>query len=463
MKKNGFEDKRLLEAIDRINSKYISEMLEYYDDLPAEGTASKRLSGKRIRYVVSLAACIVLLATVIPVANYIATRVIGVTPGGNPGGNPSATSDILSNDTESESADLEWEHSPIEKPDDFDYPEPEGGLNFIEHVGEVPEEFKEIVENNLFDGVEVFGDVLIRTVLTEDENIFYFFDKAGNITFKAKYPYFVDEKRTYAWKKFIDSEGNLLVCFEDNSFNSGAKIVKFDTKGEVVFDIDLPNKTKHFGYNVETDDGYIFAGMIYEENGNYPRTLMPYDVLVVKLTHDGMIQHTLRIGTEGERDSVSAIEKTDKGAYLYLRLPKDTTVESEYYLYEISNDLTVLKQTAISKEDKPERDFRYTINGKKFDNLADFTNDPNRGINSPYFSNYVIEYDDFVLIVSGRFTSSYTCLRYYASSTIDVKSYYTETVYAGYTKDGELIWRTAVDSTSYAAIKDYYERTAVPY
>lgn len=42
MKKNGFEDKRLLEAIDRIDSKYISEMLGYYDDLPAEGDATER-------------------------------------------------------------------------------------------------------------------------------------------------------------------------------------------------------------------------------------------------------------------------------------------------------------------------------------------------------------------------------------------------------------------------------------
>lgn len=454
MKKNGFEDKRLLEAIDRIDSKYISEMLEYYDDLPAEGAASKRLRGKKLRYVVSLAACIVLLATVIPVANYIATRVIGVTPGGNPGGNPSATSDILSNDTESESADLEWEHPPVEPEEDYNYPVPECGLNFIEHVGEVPEEFKKIVENNLFLHAELIGDELIRHVRTKDETIFYFFDKWGNVIRKAKYPN-DPEKTIYVSNYFLDSEGNLLVCFETSGKNSGVKIVKFDTEGKLIFAVDLPEKTYDFYHMIETDDGYIFAGRISEKDQQ--RNRWTSDVLIAKLTRDGNIENTISIGTSGEYDSVCAAAESPEGATLYLCLQEtkegETRATWNYFRYEIGKDLTVLKQTPITEDDVPEYEHFFIINGKKFDDISDFINGHDRKYT---FGGELIEYDDFVLLVGDRYTSNCEPMNILVSSLILPEMFYRETVYAAYTKDGELIWRTAVDSTDYSALKTFF-------
>ena len=117
MKKNGFEDKRLLEAIDHIDKKYISEALGYYGDV--ERSAPKR----RVGYILSLAACLALLIAAVPLITYLIPR-IGIIIGGNAG----AGSDQVSTEK------------------NYDIPEPEGGLNFIEHVGEVPEEFKEIIE-----------------------------------------------------------------------------------------------------------------------------------------------------------------------------------------------------------------------------------------------------------------------------------------------------------------------------
>ena len=69
----------------------------------------------------------------------------------------------------------------------------------------------------------------------------------------------------------------------------------------------------------------------------------------------------------------------------------------------------------------------------------------------------VIEYDDFVLIISERDTKwfEYTPMLY---STIPS---YTETVYTAHALDGTILWRTAVDSTDYARLaavkKEYME------
>ena len=68
----------------------------------------------------------------------------------------------------------------------------------------------------------------------------------------------------------------------------------------------------------------------------------------------------------------------------------------------------------------------------------------------------VIEYDDFVLIISERNTKWFE----YVPMIYSTIPSYTETVYTAYTYDAEIIWRSAVDSTDYerlAEIKKEYE------
>ncbi len=67
----------------------------------------------------------------------------------------------------------------------------------------------------------------------------------------------------------------------------------------------------------------------------------------------------------------------------------------------------------------------------------------------------MIEYDDFVLLVGDRFTSDYDLIENGLSSVFSPKQLYIETVYAAYTKKGELIWRIAVDSTDYEFLKSF--------
>ena len=428
------ENRRLLEALSFIDDSIVSDMLAEIKipDAPSP-ERNKKVTRRSIRYFLALAACLMLLIAAVPIITYFVPR-IGIIFSGNAGAGSGT--------------------------DEYDIPIPEGGLTFIEHVGEVPDEFKEIIKNNLFLRAYVYGDHLIRHVWTKEEHVFYFFDKSGNITRQAVYP--DSEKQISMRQKFIDSEDNLLVYFpisyqdknNNNKLVTYAKIVKFDTEGKIVFDINLPEGTGGFDYMVETDDGYIFPGGINEKNSWKHKE----DVFIAKLSRDGTVQNTVTIGTSGEFDSVCNAEKADNGAILYLCLQEtkegDKRATWNYYRYDVKNDLTVKNITPITENDVPERGPFYFIDGKGLYSVGEFIADVD---NLDYLPSELIDYGDFVLSVGNRYTSDYDFLKDGFSSVLQIKSFYTETVYAAYTKQGELIWRTAVDSTNYEMIKELLE------
>ena len=426
------ENRRLLEALSFIDDSIVSDMLAEIKipDAPSP-ERNKKVTRRSLRYFLTLAACLMLLIAAVPLITYLIPR-IGVIFGGNAGAGSGT--------------------------DEYDIPIPEGGLTFIEHVGEVPDEFKKIIEENLFHSAFVYGDHLIKHVSTEDEYIFRFFDKSGNITRQAVYP--KSEKHLSINSKFLDSEDNLLVHFTVSYQDKAnrpihyAKIVKFDTDGNIVFDVDLAEGSGSFDFMTETDDGYIFPGDIDVET----KTVKKGDVYVVKLTFDGKIQNTVTIGTADEIDKVCNIEKGENGAVLYLCLQEKKEGEQKsvwnYYRYDIKKDLTVKNITPITENDVPERGPFYFIDGKGLYSVGEFIADVD---NLDYSPSELIDYGDFVLSVGNRYTSDYDFLKDGFSSVLQIKSFYTETVYAAYTKQGELIWRTAVDSTNYEMIKELLE------
>lgn len=426
------ENRRLLEALSFIDDSIVSDMLAEIKvpDAPSP-ERNKKVTRRSLRYFLTLAACLMLLIAAVPIITYFVPR-IGIIFSG-PAGAGSGT-------------------------DEYDIPIPEGGLNFIEHVGEVPEEFKKIIEENLFRSAFVYGDHLLKHVSTEDEHIFRFFDKSGNITRQAVYP--KSEKHLSINSKFLDSEDNLLVHFTVSYQDKAnrpihyAKIVKFDTDGNIVFDVDLAEGSGSFDFMTEVDDGYIFPGEIDVKT----QTVKKGDVYVVKLTFDGKIQNTVTIGTADEFDTVCNVEKGENGAVLYICLQETKEGDQKsvwnYYRYDIKKDLTIKNITPITENDVPERGPFYFVDGKGLYSVEEFIADVD---NLDYSPSELIDYGDFVLSVGNRYTSDYDFLKDGLSSVLQIKSFYTETVYAAYTKQGELIWRTAVDSTNYEMIKELLE------
>ncbi len=340
----------------------------------------------------------------------------------------------------------------------FEIPIPEGGLTYIEHVGEVPSEFKTIISDNLFSNITIINDILVRYDKNGSDHIFQLYNKHGKLLREAS----VTAENAHMQKMYIDSKGNLIVYFsisyQDASYKSivYAKIVKFDTNGKIVFNTDItPNQVGSFDYMVETDYGYIFAGSIGIRSNSFYKG----DVYLVEMSHYGVIRNTLQIGSADEYDNVVAAEKAKLGVRLYLCLQEteegQTRPKWNYYRCDLSDDLTDPKYTEISESDLPEDEPYYYVNGKGYFSIDEFLSDYEW---SKHRGSHLIEYDDFVLFVGYRYTSDFDIIENGLSSIFSPKSLYTETVYAAYTKTGELIWRTAVDSTDYEFLRSYYSQ-----
>lgn len=101
-KKNVHEDKRLLDALDHIDERFIAETEKYYRDLPTTRMPQgrPRITARSIKQVLALAACLALLSAVIPVVSYLAQSpmfIPGATADGTEATEPE-TENLLSED-----------------------------------------------------------------------------------------------------------------------------------------------------------------------------------------------------------------------------------------------------------------------------------------------------------------------------------------------------------------------------
>lgn len=439
MKKNGFEDKRLLEAVDHIDKKYISEALGYYDNI------EKSVPKRRVGYILSLAACLALLVAAVPLITYLIPRIgtaVGIGTSDGPAG-AVGSSDMLSENEQST--------------EDLGIPEPEGGLTFIEHVGEVPEEFKKIVEDDLFSSADIYGDILLTYRHGENSDLIRILDKAGNILGEIV----IDDPLSYLSQFIQCSDGNFLavvttrIMTESGSLTTYIKLVKFDSRGKVIFNCDYQGySTEVFRDIVEVDDGYIFIGIRYVKTTASKRSQI--DIAAIKLSADGKVENYIEFGGN-DHDTVRYIEKTENGIRLYFVMREQGEEKtSSFQKYDLDSHLNITKRTEITEEEIPDDDKPwFTIDGKPYYHYEDFFEDYDR---KKIFSYTVIEYGDFVIAVYDRFTSTMTFPEYAISSTISPLSYYTERVYAAYTKQGKLIWRTAFDTSNYEFIKELLDK-----
>ena len=435
MKKNGFEDKRLLEAVDHIDKKYISEALGYYDNI------EKSVPKRRVGYILSLAACLALLVAAVPLITYLIPRIgtaVGIGTSDGPAG-AVGSSDMLSENEQST--------------EDLGIPEPEGGLSFIEHVGEVPEEFKKIVEDNLFSGADIYGDILITYRNRDNNDLIRILDKSGKVMGEIV----IDEPRSYFYRSIQCSDGNFIAFIDTRDAIDSAiriKLIKFDKHGKVLFDNDYQYSRDVFQNIVEVDDGFICIGTRAVKTAASKRS--QNDIAVIKLSADGKVENYIEFGGN-DYDTIHHVEKTGNGARLYFVMREQGEKKtSSWQRYDFDSNLNITKRTEITEEEIPDDDKPwFTIDGKPYYHYEDFFEDYDRKKTLSYT---VIEYDDFVIATYSRFTSTMTFPEHAISSTISPLSYYTERVYAAYTKQGKLIWRTAFDTSNYEFIKELLDK-----
>ena len=330
----------------------------------------------------------------------------------------------------------------------------------IEHIGQVPDELEKIIENNVFRGIAAFDGKLLKTEIcavdeknkTVTQNV-QMMDIYGNefaaCTVSSNDAYHVttltvtDDGGFLFVLGFEDYAYDQVTWASDNGFAS--RIIKCDIDGNQQFDTPLDGVAgSALGFCFEKDRKFYFFGTIETPETKTQGVHSYTDVYMVILDENGSVSKS-RCIAGSNFDSLNAAEYADNGFILSISSQSDdgdfTDSNSNGYsvnwVITVNDDLEI-----IEKKKESGRDYFDTKIGAK-EGIPVYKNDDllkNFDAGTP---SAFIDYGDFYLIVSENITGEYENTPLMISSIW----YYTETVYSGYDNNGNLIFRTAVDSS----------------
>ncbi len=331
-------------------------------------------------------------------------------------------------------------------------------LKSMEPVGEVPEEFKEIVENDIFNGVTAFDGRLLKaeTIAKDEENrtVTYrvlMMDLYG----KTMASYTCTSDDAYHIKALTATEdgGFLFVLgFSDYAYSQNewasdqgfaSRVIKCDQDGQLQFET-VFDGVEGYALNqcFEKNGSFYFFGTIETPETNKQGNSSPSDVYMALMDKNGTILKTKCIaGSDYDRLDIAEISgdsfvlsissQSDDGNFEGSRskgYPKD-------WIFTVDDNFEIVRQQ--KKSGRAFDDYRI---GEK-DGVSVYRRDAllkNFDAGTPMA---FIDYDDFYLIVSNNQTGIYEN----TPPTISSIWYYTETVYSAYDNNGKLIFRATVD------------------
>lgn len=355
------------------------------------------------------------------------------------------------------------------------YPRPlDKELKTVEHTGQLPEEFAEIVKNNLFSDVTAFDGRLLKTEICdydEENHIMeqrvWMMDLYGKEL--ASYTCTADDAYSVQTLVATADGGFLFVLGLDERYRDGqwttemgfaSRVIKCDSQGNIQFETAFEGiEGRALEFCFEKEEKYYFFGEVETPETKTVGVGSPSDIYMAILDQDGkQLKTSLIAGSDF--DNLYHAEMTDDGFVLSILAQSDdgdfAGSDSGGYgvdwVFTVDDELQILQ-----REKRTGRDFfDYRIGEKegkavhKSDPLFD-------GFDAGYVQAYM-DYGDFYLIVSENNTGVYENKPGY----INRIWYYTETVYSAYDSSGKLIFRTAVDSSpDYDSFVSYYEGMGV--
>ncbi|MBQ8360141.1 MAG: hypothetical protein IJX37_09625, partial [Oscillospiraceae bacterium] len=333
-------------------------------------------------------------------------------------------------------------------------------LKSVEQVGNVPDAFKKVIENNIFCCASAFdGSVLKSEVCSADKenrtkvHQIWMMDLYGNelatYVCNSDYAYHV---RTLT----ATSDGGFLFVlgFEDCSYGMdvwasdkgfASRVLKFDKRGNLQFDIPFAGvEGSALDFCIEKNGQFYFFGESETPETKKQGIHSSTDISMCILDKNGNILKQAYI-TGTDYDSLYMVETRDD---LFVLSVSSQSQDGDFvgsnsggypvdWVFAVNADLEIVK-----KEKETGREyFDYRIGEK--DGVWVHRSDPllkNFDAGTP---DAFIDYGDFYLIVSENNTGIYEN----TPPTISSIWYYTETVYSAYDYDGKLIFRTSVDSS----------------
>ncbi|MBE6665548.1 MAG: hypothetical protein E7603_04900 [Ruminococcaceae bacterium] len=333
-------------------------------------------------------------------------------------------------------------------------------LKSMEPVGEVPEEFKEIVENDIFNGVTAFDGRLLKaeTIAKDEENrtVTYrvlMMDLYGKTM--ASYTCTSDDAYHINALTATEDGGFLFVLgFSDYAYSQNewasdqgfaSRVIKCDQDGQLQFET-VFDGVEGYALNqcFEKNGSFYFFGTIGTTKTNKQGNSSPSDVYMALMDKNGTVLKTKCIAgsdydsldiaeISGDFFVLSISSQSDDGNFEGSRskgYPKD-------WIFTVDDNFEIVRQQ--KKSGRAFDDYRI---GEK-DGVSVYRRDAllkNFDAGTPMA---FIDYGDFYLIVSDNMTGIYENTPPMISSIW----YYTETVYSAYDNNGKLIFRATVDSS----------------
>ena len=329
----------------------------------------------------------------------------------------------------------------------------------VEPLGEVPDEFRNIVENNLFYRASAHGEKLIKIESTPLDDsghnqrcLIQTMDKHG----ASLLEYETTSDRNHRIDTYIPTldDGILFVLgFQDSAVedawasDSGfvSRIIKTDKDGNVQFDTSFDQlEGSAFKYCFETNDHFYFFGEYQTPETKKKGVYSPSDIIMHILDKQGNCLKSSVISGSGF-DHIVFVKMIDDHFTLFIHSQSDDGD------FEGSNSNGYLKHWTFTVNDSLETTEKCLSNDSMYSNqLIGIKDGTNIYRENPLFSAFdagspsaLIDYGDFYLIVSENKTGVYENKPPLISAVL----YYSETVYSTYNDSGELLFRAAVDSS----------------
>lgn len=330
----------------------------------------------------------------------------------------------------------------------------------VEQIGQIPDEYKSIIANNIFSDAIAFDGRLLRTEICSN-------DKENRTVVQqvrmmdiygkelAAYTCSSDDAYHISTLTATDDGGFIFVLgFSDYAYDQdtwasengfASRVIKIDKYGNLMFDTPFAQvEGSALRFCFEKDGLFYFFGTIQTPETKMQGTYSSTDIYMAILGESGAILKVKCIaGTDF--DSLNAAEITNNGFLLSMDSQSDDGdfTGSDSMGYPVDWVMTVNYNLEITEKKKVSgRDYFDSRVGEK-DGFPIYTSDTLlNGYNVGTVTAF-IDYGDSYLVVSENNTGVYEN----TPPMISAIWYNTETVYSLYDYGGKIIFRASVDSS----------------
>ena len=356
----------------------------------------------------------------------------------------------------------------------------------VKPVGEVPKEFVPLIESGLlrkygaiatangflrFSGADEDGDD--QTDCTDIVT----YDKYGTELARCRYP--ADEHHYFRHILNTSDDGFLVVYgyqpqfdLEASGWDCGddvfSEIIKFDRLCNIEWTLTVPDCGGYSLFDcIEAESSYVICGA-REFSGNYSvdNASEPSEIQIFRVSFAGEVTKTVTFSGSGHAAFYCAVPCAD-GLNLYLsstandgdfaRYAEDGDAAKTYWVFRLDDDLNCISKEPVPYDVQDRNEYSYYFDSYYMYNLVGYLDGTAVYSDNPRFADpsdqripiydggevlSVMDYDTFYLVVSNNLTGERDDIPPESSRW----RWTAETVYTAFDKDGNILWRTAVDN-----------------